>query len=296
RLARELIGWLDLAAAALAVDESVLAERVDCFRRAAVEERRLLGEEALRLTREVEALGEQIGSNLYTFAHEEDESWHGALEALALTAPRRGLRELLRRAVESAVRERFEPFRQHQAALAERCWRDLAERRRRDVERRVNDLRCQAAELFAIELPAAMVPEMSEERERFFYHFVDAGGQIDDSRSLLSWLLPPRLARRRLATRARARAAAEVDKHAGRARSDLVRRIDEVRKRFEHEVSRELEATVRSVLAAAEGAEGLQRQAAEDRNERLGRAAAPRRAAQAVLARASGEVRTLDAS
>lgn len=284
RMTRELLDGLDLLAGALALEGSILAERVERFRRSALQERQRLADERVLLSRDVAVLSGRLGDDLASFARQAPARFADELEAVAERSPRRGLEETLRQVVSQAVEESFEAFRRQEADLVEEAWHALAEARRKGVQARVNVLRRLAAELFDIQLPTVAIPEVSEERERFFYLFVRVGGQIEDLARIGGWFLPTRTLRRRLAERAKVHLGEEMDKHAGRARWDLVQRLDAAHRRFEAALAAELERTVDMVLRAAERAEDLGRRAEHDRAGMLVADQAAREVARSVLA------------
>ena len=143
------------------------------------------------------------------------------------------------------MRESFEAFRVREAERVEAAWSTFAARFRSRTQRRVDAVRAAASDLFAIELPAIVVPAVSEERESFFYLFLHVGSTSEG--------LEPRgaaVAAASCCAPSHARAHAnelmvrEFDKHAGRARWDLTQRLDGVRRRFEEAMSAELQRTV----------------------------------------------------
>lgn len=282
-LAAELLERLDVIEAALALDESTLADRVERFRSAASEERRALSDDCAVMSRDVAALGQQIGDDLHRFAADASTRWDEQLDAAAARRPRRELEEVLSGAVEQAVEETFESFRRDHATRVDRLWHELAERRRRGVERRINELRQLATDLFDVRLPVVRVPEVAEEEQRFFYLFVRVGSQNEGLVRLARWMLPAHVARRRLAEHAKARLRREMDKHAGRAHFDLVQRLDATCKHFEADLRSELDRSVASVLQAAERAEELRRQTHEERTARLADDDVMRRLARSIV-------------
>ncbi len=284
RIARELLEGIDLVAGALALEESVLAERVTRFREAAGQERQSLADERALLARDVGVLARRVGDDLASSARQAPARWAEELESVARDSRRWGLEDTLRHVVERAVEQSFEAIRKEEANVVEQAWRELAERRRKLLQERVNTLRQLAADLFDIVLPAATIPELAEERERFFYLFIDLGGQIDGLARAARLLLPGRVLRRRLVRQAKDHLAEEMDKHAGRARWDLVQRLEVVHRRFETELAAELERTVATVLQAADRAETLRHRAERERVSLVSADQAARSMACSVLA------------
>jgi Dynamin family len=291
RLAQELNQTLDLTAGALRLDAAVLRERVATFRAAGATEHQALADERVLLGRDVATLTARLGRELQTFARRAPQSRLSELEQVAASAPWRHLDEELRQAVEAAVREDFDRFRMAEASRVEEEWRRTADRFRARTEERVNTLRSLAAQLFEVPVPTVRIPELAEERERFFYLFFHVGTTTEGLSRLAGWLLPRRLYRRRMGERAKRHLADELDKHAGRARWDISQRLDAVRRRFEVEMLNEVDGTLAMVVEAAARAEELRRQAASDEERRQQEDAAARRAADKALALCAADAR-----
>ena len=86
---------------------------------------------------------------------------------------------------------------------------------------RVDAVRTAAADIFEVELPGVPVPEMADERERYFHLLLHVETSTEGVDRLVRRLLPPATVRRRLLEQARRELAEEFDKHAGRAHWDL---------------------------------------------------------------------------
>ena len=290
RLAGELRSSLALESAAAAMDEARLAEAVAKLRAAVAEERQGFDDDRTLLHRDVEQLAGAIGEALGSFAASAPAKWDARLAEAASSAKLGQLDGALHRVVESAVRQSFEGFRQAEAARAEEAWKNLANRARQRTQARANAVRAAAAGIFQIHLPEIEIPEVSEERERYFYIFLHVGSTTEGAERAARRLLPGKLQRRRLLGRARAELAAEFDKHAGRARWDMSQRLDAVYRRFEVAMAAELERTVDMTLEAAKRGEQLHR-AGEP--QRLARAeadeAAQKAASEAMALAAAGD-------
>jgi hypothetical protein len=289
RLAHELDDSLAIEAATAELDAASLAERVARLREAAGEQRQAFEDERTLLRRDVAALAGAIESALAEFAAKEPANCERRLVEVARNTPVSRLEDVLRRTVESAVRESFERFRQAEAQQAEESWRQLAERFRDRTQARVNAVRAAAADIFQVELPQLAVPQVAEERERYFYFFVHVGSSTESIDRLARRLLPPAIVRRRLLERARRDLASEFDKHAGRARWDLAQRLDAVRQRFEVAMATELDRSVGTILAATTRAEELRSMAEAERQQHKRASAAARQAAASALALVTGE-------
>jgi hypothetical protein len=162
--------------------------------------------------------------------------------------------------------------------------RQIAGAFRIKAQERVNAVRTVAADIFDANLPESTVPEVSEERERFFYLFLHVGRPGEGLGRAARRLLPSKVVRRRLLVVAQRHLCDEFDKHAGRARWDLVQRLEAVRLRFEVAMREELDRTIGAMLAAADRAERLRRESQAYRDRRSDEDNAMRRAASAALA------------
>ncbi|MHB1504282.1 MAG: dynamin family protein [Acidimicrobiales bacterium] len=284
RLAGEMSISVEIAGASLAMSAAALAERVEAFRAAAAAERQALSDDRTLLDRDVAALSERVGADLAAFARSAPAELVPELERIAEAVPVSRLEDELQGAVEYCVRSGFEQFRREEARVVESAWQEMAVSQRSRVQARVNALRSAAADLFDVTLPTVTVPEVSEERERFFYLFVQVGSTTEGIGRVARRVLPAGIARRHLLDRAAQQLRSELDKHAGRARWDLSQRLDSVRRRFEVTVERELDQTISTVLGAAERADEMRRETEQQRQRKLAEDEAMLRVAGATLA------------
>ena len=288
RLATELIDSMTLASSAMAFEAGTLARKVQEFRAAGDRVRRAFADDRLLLARDVARLGQEIGDRLWEFAHGAPTQWEDQLAELAATARVSQLEDELRALVERAVHESFDVFREQEADRADQGWQEIAGAFRIKAQERVNAIRAVAADIFDADLPELTVPEVSEERQRFFYLFLHVGRPGEGLGRAARRLLPSKVVRRRQLAVAQRHLYEEFDKHAGRARWDLVQRLEAVRLRFEVAMREELNRTVEAILAAADRAERLRRESQAERGRRSDEEEAMRRAAFAALA-AGGE-------
>jgi Dynamin family len=284
RLAHELDDSLRIEAATSQLDAASLRKRVERLQLAAGEQRGAFADECTLLERDVHDLADAIAKTLEDFAAQAPSKFEDRLVELSRSFPVSRLEQELRRAVESCVRDSFEGFRQAEAERAEESWRKLAERFRDRTQERVNAVRAAAADIFQVELPQLAIPEVAEERERYFYLFLHVGSSTESINHLLRLVLPHSLLRRRLLDRARSDLAQEFDKHAGRARWDISQRLDAVRRRFETAMAAELAASVETILVAASRAEELRGIAEAGRQGRRQVNEAATKVAQVALA------------
>lgn len=254
RLAGAVGSAVAVERAAVDMEMSTLAERVAHFRAEAARQRRAFDDACALFDRDVTRLATEAGQRLQAFARAASSHFAPRLPPVASESPRRRLRAALWEEVERCVREAFESFRHAEAARVDEAWRHLAEEFRAAAQRRVEGVRAAAAELFEVPLPEATVPALSASREGFFYLFIPATTFNEPFLRLAERLLPGRLARRWALTWATDLLARELDKHAGRARADLVARLHAARRDFESAMQREIDETVSAVLAAADRA------------------------------------------
>ncbi|MCA1843669.1 MAG: dynamin family protein, partial [Actinobacteria bacterium] len=246
---------------ATAVEESVLRHtaadldvRLREFERAAEEQRRAFEEDRVLLAHAVATITATVGQHLARLAAKPPEAAVSRLDELAAATPLRDLETVLRHAVEDLVREEFEKVRTAEAALAEDAWRAGVAEFRSRTQARVDAIRRTAEGIFELGLGELEVPEVAEERERFFYLFLHLEGVNEEIARGVRRLLPPGIRRRRFTEAAHRQLVSELDKHAGRARWDISQRLDGVRLRFEAAMRDQLTEVIDGVFQAAERA------------------------------------------
>jgi GTP-binding protein EngB required for normal cell division len=257
RLGSELHDSITLEAAASELGLETLKERVEEFRAAAARERRAQEDDQVLLEHAVRELKDRVANRLA--AHSEDAPGRSLprLEAVADSAGKRQMEDLLHGEVEHCVREGFEELRQGEASQADRAWSELAMDFRSRTQTRVDAVRQAASDLFEVHLPTVRIPTVAEERERFFYIFVHIEGLGSGLGRFLRPFLPRRFFKRLALDVARRRLADEFDKHAGQARWDLTQRLEQVQLRFEAAMRIEVEQAEKTILSAATSAEAL---------------------------------------
>jgi len=264
RLAGSARTSLAVSRAALEIGHEALAARVATFRSAAAAERSAFDDDLILLRRDLDVLERRLATNLAGFARHAPDRWQAGLEAAARDARPGELEMAMRQAVEWSVRSAFDSFRQEEADFADASWRSAAEACRARAQHRVRELRAVAADLFSIHLPDIAVVSVADEVDRFFYLFVYPGTSTESFGRLARRLLPARAVRSRLLERSRRQLADELDKHAGRARADLSERLEAAYQRFAAAMRAELDATIDSIVSAAERAEELRGGAAAE--------------------------------
>lgn len=279
---------LILAGAAARLDADALASAVDAFRTAAAVEQQGWADDVALLRRDVAQLADRLGRDLAATSA-VSPAWVDRLEGATDRVGKAHLSRALDGEVERIVREGFEHARRHLARSVDEVWAALAERARSRAETRVNTLRRQAADTFDAELGAVTLPAPGEEPGNFAYHFLTVETPGDQLTALLRLLLPASVLRRHLLAGARRRLARELDKHAGRARADLVARVTDAGRRLQAALDQQVQAVVASVLEAAERAERLGRTQAGQQAS----AGRDRAAARATVERLRGALREL---
>jgi len=261
RIADDLAEALDLVEAALELDVETLADRAERFHVAASEEGQAFADERLLFDRDVAALAESVASELSELVRQVEVEWAPRMQSLAESACVRRLEDELHRLVTQAIEEGFEKVRKSETQVVDLAWRALAERLRARTETRVNELRTLASNLFEVSLPQVSVGDVSEERERFFSLVLRVDAPGETVARLIPFILPRRAARRMFLQRALRRLGNELEKHSGRARSDLAQRLDAARRRFEDSMSAELDHTAASIAEAARRAVAMRQRA-----------------------------------
>lgn len=254
RLSVLLEDTVAVEAAAARHTASDLDARIAMFQSSVDEQRRAFDEDRILLAHAVAGIVDRTRRALSAAASHPPEGSLRHLDEVAAHVPRRRLEDALREAVEEEVRKVFEGIRQAEAARAEEAWRQAAAEFRARTQRRLDAIRRAAEGIFELRLGELALPEVSEERERFFYLFLHLETTFDTIARSLRLLLPGHVVRRRLLESARRQLASELDKHAGAARWDISQRLEGVRLHFEAAMRDHLAEVVDGILAATERA------------------------------------------
>ncbi|MDA8311347.1 MAG: dynamin family protein [Actinomycetota bacterium] len=251
RLASALSQTVTIERAAATLDLAALCDRLDKFRAAAADVRRELAADRILLEHDVADISKSVASALVAgAAHAAARAWPQIEEAIG-DLRGHALDRALDDAVAAAVRDTFEPLRRAAETTAGEAWERAALRFADRLRERVLTLRTAANALFEVHLPEPVLPTVAEQRERFSYHFLQVETPGASLARAVRTVLPTERSRRKMLARARQHLDSELDKHAGRARFDIVQRLDEVSRRFVTAMSAELEETESSILAAA---------------------------------------------
>lgn len=277
---------LSEAMATLTVDE--LDGRIRQFNDAANRVRLKLDEDTVLLTMAVK----RINTDLAGWSREAGHAGiQGAERRFAATAERVPLRHLeaaLDDDIRALVETRFDEVRPLMVERVERAWRQAATEFTERVQQRVDAIRTVASAEFGAELRPIPIPAVAEEPDRFWYLFFRPELPDAGLYRVLRLLLPHGYVRRRLVRKAQRRLRDELDKHAGRARSELAERLTTTHRRFDAELTTFVSALLEDIRRATDRAQtearqvGAIRQQHQDRHRRVAGAVALARSAIAV--------------
>ncbi|MHB1852670.1 MAG: dynamin family protein [Acidimicrobiales bacterium] len=255
RLAAALSETVAIERAAATFDLAALKERLDRFRAAADDVRRELAASRLVLDHDVAQIAEAVGAALAAGAAEVARRAWPSVEESVTGLRGRALDRALDDAVDRAVTDAFDPLRHAVEETADEGWARSAEAFAGKLRQQVQSLRTAASALFEVHLPEAVLPTVAEQRERFSYLFLQVESPGSSLARAVRTVLPTERSRRAMLDRAHRRLVSELDKHAGRARFDVVQRLDTVSRRFVAAMTAELEETEASIIAAASSAQ-----------------------------------------
>lgn len=248
---------VDLAGASAALDAADLVQRVASFRAAVTQHRGAFEEDRLLLANEVRAIARWVGDELLQFSRDAAKRRVRELASLAEGVRTKDLYVRLDQEVQAIVETEYDAFRASLAESTERQWRRIAERFSGRVEQRIGSVRTAASDLFEIVLPEIKVPAVAAQPDKFFYLFLPDNTRADPLINAARHLLPSSVVRRRTLSQAQGRLREEFDKHAGRIRHDLTRRLTEAQQALERLLGDELDEAGDAILRAAERGEEL---------------------------------------
>jgi signal recognition particle receptor subunit beta len=257
RLGRNLDQALQIETSARAMDAKVLNSQMARFEAAADDSKRQLEEDCVLLDHEVLALMVRLGRELAERAATEARDCQPVLALRISSFSHRELNGAPRNVIEDQIRERFEPIRESVQTELEAEWAVIARRFSDRVQEHVDGLINVANELFDVHLPAAAVPAVAEQPDRFSYLFLHVEGPNAIIGHFLRWLMPSEMARRRTLRLSQQWLVDGFDKHAGRLRYDLSQRVEATKHRFTAAMVHEFDQTHSSLLGAAQGARNL---------------------------------------
>ncbi|HTX62884.1 MAG TPA: dynamin family protein, partial [Acidimicrobiales bacterium] len=255
RLAATLSESVAIERAAAALDLAVLHDRLEQFANAAQDVRRAFLEDRLVLEHDVAQIGDDVAAALTAgWGAAVERAWPSVAQAAAGVRGR-ALDRALDDAVDAAVKSAFDPLRGAVERTADTGWEQTAARFADRLRLHVQALRTAANTLFEVHLPEPAVPMVAEQREHFSYVFVQVESPGTSLARTLRAIVPTEGARRRRLVQAHRRLASELEKHAGRARFDVVQRLDTVSRRIVAAMAAELEQTEASIVSAATSAQ-----------------------------------------
>jgi GTP-binding protein EngB required for normal cell division len=255
RLTAALSEAVAIERAAAQMDVAVLHDRLERFQAAADDVRRAFAADRLVLAHAVAEIGEAVSASLRSGPEEAAQRAWPKVEASVSGLRGRALDRALDDAVSAAVMGSFDPMRHAVEAAADEAWARAAEDFAVRLRQHVQALRTAANALFEVHLPEPALPTVAGQRERFSYFFLQVESPGTSLVRALRTVWRTERARRGMLARARRQLASELDKHAGRARFDVLQRLDTVSRRFVTAMAEELEQTEASIVAAATSAQ-----------------------------------------
>jgi GTP-binding protein EngB required for normal cell division len=281
-LADRIDAAVELESAALELTAEELDARLVRFAGEVARQRQAFVEDRLLLGHAVEAIARDLADRLRAAAGQVPPQAAERLVEVAEASPAAGMELALDDAVADLVRDWFEQLRPALAGEVEDAWLAAAGDFRARVEQRVASAREAAEDLLDRALPAFPVPSVAAVPEEFSYEFERLPHSGESVARALRWLAPRLWLRARLVRRARRRLADQLDKHAGRARYDLVRRLHEARDAFVGVLAGHLDALIDGVTAAAERAQARRGAVGAQLDAERQRVAAVRRRTEAA--------------
>lgn len=244
-----------LEAAALELTVEEVTARLERFGTAADAQRKAFAEDRLLLAHAVDAIAAGAAARLRAATAEQPAGAAAHIAAVSgATLPGR-LEQALDDAVAGLVREHFERLRPSLLAEVEDAWQAAAADFRSRVEQRAGAVRRAAEDAFDRPLPPLGVPAVRAATDGFSYHLERLPRTGEGVARALRRLLPPTWQRRRLERRAQRRLASELDKHAGRLRADVARRLADAHEAFAATLAAYLDELALGITAAARRAQ-----------------------------------------
>ena len=277
-----------LERAALQVTASELATRIRRFNAAVVEQRHALDNDRVLLAEAAKTIDKDLAQWMRTAGQQIPDGSLERFSVLAAEVPLRHLEGRLDAEIQAIVEERFDGLRPEAAERVNAAWAQAADQFTAKVQGRVDAIRSTAAAQFGASLRPIPVPEVRDEPDRFWYYFHRP--ELPDARvyRALRLALPHGLVRRRLMASASEHLAHELDKHAGRARSDLSRRLDGTHRRFASELVSFVDDVINEIHQATARADVQRRELGDldrevaGRQQRIGAAIAEARHLAAI--------------
>ncbi len=243
---------LEIGAARLDADDRL--RRIARMDAAVHSARHTLAAEQHLLVERCHQISRQVGDRLAEFARTEPACHDDELRAIGQATAPVGLDDALRAGVATAVRSSFDAFLRDLQTQLDVQWQRAATGLRDTVTERVREARATTADLFDVELRDVPIPLVAAVTSDFSYLFLPPMSMSEPFITAGRHLVPAPVVRRRLTDRALEDLRREFDKHAGRARHDLVKRLDQVRATFEASMREHVDSAAVSLLGAVQRA------------------------------------------
>lgn len=243
---------LTTATSGLALEE--LMRRITQFEQAADAQRHKLAEDTTLLAQAVKTIDADLAAWLAREGRLPVPDVGERFAAVAAERPLRQLEGALDQEVQALVEARFDELRPQAVERVEKAWDIAANDFVGRVQARADAIRAIATETFGARLRPVPTPAVAEEPDRFWYLFFRP--ELPDAPlwRALRLLLPHPFVRHRLLTAAQRRLADELDKHAGRARSEISTRLAATHRRFVEAMTGHVEELIASIERATERA------------------------------------------
>jgi hypothetical protein len=255
RLGRSLLACLELEQSMREQTDESLRKLVNRFNAEAEHQRRGLEDDKALLDRDIKRLLERIDQKLKTFSQHLPDGTDATLARIAASSPRGQLAQALQDAVQSLVEDSVKEFRNETIPEIEEEWINIADGFRNRTQERVDDARKAASSIFEVPLPNLDVPLLTEQRDRFSFHFVRVEGPTAMLGRSLMRASPDRWARKSALKRAADELQRQLSKHAGRLRWDLSQRMESAQLELEQLMRTELDGSIRAILETADRAD-----------------------------------------
>ncbi|NOY68840.1 MAG: hypothetical protein GXP53_05020 [Deltaproteobacteria bacterium] len=244
---------LEQEAARLSVDE--LKSKIATFEQYATDTRKDREQQGFILEGRVKNLAAKIDADLGRLKKEDLPALLKNLEAvfserINSRTSAHDLEKNLEEFVFAGIRDVFSRFRLTEAdAVAlelESIYIDIAGRTNRIIEKIIN----MTADLFAVELSPFTTIEKLSAKSDFYFLLKDDPGAIELIRLSVAHALPAVLAKGRILKRLKATVAERFERHCGRVRYDLIRRIDDTTRKFKTTLNNKIELTLETIRQA----------------------------------------------
>ncbi|MCL4433541.1 MAG: dynamin family protein [Actinobacteria bacterium] len=253
RIASEWNALLDITGSTLRASLEQVSSTLERLGKAASAERSKFDDSRVLLKKGIDDLDKELSGKLEAFVSSSAAQGKDLLAVRAAAyGTTRSLENDLVTAAEKYITDQLDGYRRELAVFAESEWARLAERLKEETQERVNKIREVASELVGIALPEVDVPTVDSKDELFTFIFLHVGSDIELLSKVSRRLLPGSIARRKMLDHVADYLTRELDKHAGRARYDLMQRLRAVSRDMETHMLEEMGNYTASLLSALE--------------------------------------------